>query len=59
MNREDLKQELADELCEYCPVKNGVLPHLTNSFCEGDYCDDALDNFLDENENYLDDYDEE
>lgn len=27
--------------------------------CEGLYCDDAFDAFLDENESYLDDFEEE
>lgn len=59
MNREELKKSLGDELCEYCPLKNGQILDLQNSLCEGLYCDEAFDNFLEENENYLDDYEDE
>ena len=46
-----MKQELSDELCAYCPWNKGEIEHLADSLCEGAYCDDALDSFVEENEN--------
>lgn len=55
MNEQELKEQLGDELCEFCPWQKGGIDHTCNSLCEGSYCDDALDNFLDENKGYFDD----
>ena len=43
MSEQELKEQLGDELCEFCPWR------------KGSYCDDAFDNFLDENEGYFED----
>lgn len=52
---EKLKEQLGDSLCEYCPWHNGEIDHAPGMTCEGLYCDDALDVFLDDNEQYFDD----
>lgn len=54
MNEQELKEQLGDELCEFCPWKNGEIDHACDSICEGSYCGDAISNFLDENEEYFD-----
>lgn len=57
VNEEDLKQSLGDELCNYCPWMNGDVD-IFPCVCGRNYCDEALDNFLEENEQYLDDLEE-
>lgn len=52
---EELKELLGNTLCEYCQWRNGEIDHLSDSLCEGLYCDDALEGFLDDNEQYFDD----
>jgi hypothetical protein len=37
-----------EELCEYCDWTNGEISHRCDSVCEGSYCDDAYDAYLDE-----------
>lgn len=59
MSDEELIKELGDELCGYCPWKNGEISHRCDSLCEGSYCDQALSSFLDENENYFDETENE
>nr|UVY60924.1 MAG: hypothetical protein [Bacteriophage sp.] len=54
MNEQELKEQLGDELCKFCPWKNGEIDHACDSICEGSYCGDAISNFLDENEEYFD-----
>lgn len=41
MANEELKQTLGDDLCDYCPWKQGEIDHLCDSICEGLYCNDA------------------
>ena len=53
MSEQELKEQLGDELCEFCPWRKGEIDHTFDSLCEGSYCDDAFDNFLDENEGRL------
>jgi hypothetical protein len=55
MSEQELKEQLGDELCEFCPWRKGEIDHTFDSLCEGSYCDYAFDNFLDENEGYFDD----
>lgn len=55
MNKEELKQQLGDELCKFCPWQQGEIEHPCNALCEGVYCDDALDTFIDENQGLFDD----
>lgn len=56
MNKEELKTQLGDDLCNYCPWKNGEIDHQRDtSLCEGAYCDDAFEAFMDENQGYFDD----
>jgi hypothetical protein len=47
--------QLGDDLCNYCPWKNGEIDHQCDSLCEGTYCDDAFEAFMDENQGYFDD----
>lgn len=54
MSNEELKETFGDELCDFCPWRKGEIDHLPDSLCEGDYCDDALDSFIEENEDYFD-----
>lgn len=54
MSREEYKNILGEEICEYCPWRNGEIEHKYDSLCEGTWCDDALDNFMDENQDYFD-----
>ena len=51
---DEMIKELGDALCDYCPWKNGDIPHKCDSVCEGSYCHDDLTSFLDENEQYFD-----
>ena len=55
MSREEYKNILGEEMCEFCPWRNGEISHGQDSLCEGNWYDDALDNFLEENEEYFDD----
>lgn len=50
VDREALKEDMGDVLCGCCPWRKGEIEHTTDSLCEGVYCDEALDAFLDENE---------
>ena len=58
MNKEELKKSLGEELCLFCPYMKGEIGKLPYGMCEGCYCDEALDNFLEENEQYFDDLEE-
>lgn len=55
MSKEELKTQLGDDLCNYCPWKNGEIDHRCDSLYEGTYCDDAFEAFMDENQGYFDD----
>lgn len=55
MDREEYKDILGDELCDFCPWKKGEIGHRCESLCEGAWCDYALDNFIEENQDYFDD----
>lgn len=55
MNREELKKSIGEDLCPFCPWTNGKIEKPAYGSCEGYYCDEALDNFLEENEQYFDD----
>lgn len=54
-SNEQLKETLGDDLCDYCPWKQGKIDHQCDILCDGLYCDDALVAFLDENQDYFDD----
>ena len=54
MSREEYKNILGEEICEYCPWRNGEIDRICDSTCEGTWCDDALDIFMDENQDYFD-----
>ena len=47
-------EALGDDLCDYCPWKNDEVPRRCDSVCEGNWCDEALDAFLDDNEQFFD-----
>lgn len=55
MSKEEYKNILGEELCKFCPWYNDEIEHNSNDLCEGRWCDDAIDNFLAENEEYFDD----
>lgn len=55
MKIEELKNLLGEDLCHYCPWENGEIEHQYDSLCEGVYCDDAFEAFMDENQGYFDD----
>lgn len=47
---DDKIKELGDKLCEFCPWVKGEISHRCDAICEGRYCEDALDNYIDKNE---------
>lgn len=55
MSREEYKNILGEEICKFCPWRNGDIAHRADGLCEGIWCDDAMDNFIEENEEYFDD----
>lgn len=57
MDLEKLKSDVGDDLCDFCPWKNGEVSHRCDSVCEGSYCDEALNNFLEDNEGFFDETD--
>lgn len=55
-SRQELIDELGEELCEYCPYTNGDVPKpYPEMLCEGRWCEDALDHYIDANEGELTD----
>lgn len=50
MNREELKKKIGEDLCQFCPWAN-LFPCVFGRNC----CDEALDNFMKENEQYFND----
>lgn len=55
MSREEYKNILGEEICKFCPWRDGDIDHRADGLCEGTWCDDAMDNFIEENEEYFDD----
>lgn len=55
MSREEYKNILGEEICKFCPWRNGDIDHRADGLCEGTWCDDAVDYFIEENEEYFDD----
>jgi len=55
MSREEYKNILGEEICKLCPWCNGDIDHREDGLCEGTWCDDSMDNFIEENEEYFDD----
>lgn len=55
MSREEYKNILGEEICEYCPWHNDEIEHSSRDMCEGRWCDDAMDNFLEDNGESFDD----
>lgn len=53
MNEQELKEmaELGDVICEFCPYKKGYVNHSLGRPCEGDYCEDAYENYMEEQDN--------
>lgn len=45
----DIKERLGDYLCEYCPYKRGETSRSRMGTCEGDWCDEALQEYCDDN----------
>lgn len=50
MDRVELKKILGESLCPYCPWETGEIEKPRYGMCEGMYCDEALDNYLEEQE---------
>lgn len=48
MKREELKDYLGDDLCQYCPWTNNEVDKPRIYCCEGRYCEEALDTYIDE-----------
>lgn len=57
MDYKELKEQLGEELCAYCPWKSGGYGHAPGAVCEGNFCEEAADAFLDENADLLDETD--
>lgn len=55
MSREEYKNILGEEICKFFPWRNGDIDHRADGLCEGIWCDDAMDNFIEENEEHFDD----
>lgn len=51
---ERLKEQLGGYLCLYCPLND---ENLNDGVCEGRGCDSAIYDFMDENESFFYDYD--
>ena len=45
----ELKARLGDGLCEHCPYTRGETSRSRIGTCEGDWCDEALQEYCDEN----------
>ncbi len=54
MSIDELKEQLGDELCDFCPWKNNEIEHAYCSLCEGLYCNEACENFIEDNQEYFD-----
>lgn len=48
MTREELKDYLGEDLCPYCPWTNNEVNKPRIGGCEGNYCEEALDTYIDE-----------
>jgi hypothetical protein len=48
MTREELKDCLGEDLCPYCPWTNNEVIKPRIGGCEGNYCEEALDTYIDE-----------
>lgn len=55
MNREELKKFLEDSLCPYCPWTTCDVSKPRVGSCEGAYCDEALNVYIDEENINVDD----
>lgn len=55
MTQEEIKDYMnacGEEICrEYCPYKD--MDHAPGTLCEGIYCEDAVEAFLDENSAFM------
>lgn len=47
---EKIKQTLQDQLCETCPYMLGQVSLPTGMSCDGQYCDEAVENYINQNE---------
>lgn len=57
MDYKELKEQLGEELCAYCPWNNGGYGHAPGAVCEGNFCEEACDAFVDENADLMDETD--
>lgn len=48
MTREELQNYLGEDLCQYCPWTNNEVNKPRIGVCEGNYCEEALDAYIDE-----------
>lgn len=52
----ETKEDLGDDLCEYCSLNKKGVYGVNGGFvagCEGSRCDDAYDNYCNDNEQYI------
>lgn len=54
MSNDELKEQLGDSLCDFCPWNKGEIEHRQDDLCEGSYCDEACRIFIEENSEYFD-----
>lgn len=47
---EKIKQTLQDQLCETCPYMLGQVSLPSGMSCDGQYCNEAVDNYINQNE---------
>ena len=48
MTRKEIRDFLDEDLCPYCPWTNNEVNKPRIGCCEGNYCDEALDTYIDE-----------
>ena len=55
MNREELRNNYGNYICELCHLEYYTSRSLPESLCEGQFCEEAEDSFADEHNIYLED----
>lgn len=54
MDIDEIKAQLGEELCDYCPCAKGEIGKCDIQ-CDGMYCQDAYEAFMDDNQDFFDD----
>lgn len=55
MSGEEYKNILGEDICKFCPWHNGDIDHSSFELCEGRWCEEAMDNLIEDNEDYFED----